>query len=123
MIIKPNTNKVRKAIWISYDFGLRGDYNGLYTWLDNNNALECGQGLAFLKYRALKDLDSKELMKEVLADLKKNVKLSKTDRIYIICKESTTNKIKGDFMNGGRKAASWEGYGNLSNQGAEDEGE
>ncbi|MBB6005425.1 hypothetical protein [Arcicella rosea] len=25
----------RKAIWISYDFGLKGDYTGLYTWKKN----------------------------------------------------------------------------------------
>ncbi len=33
---------MRRAIWISYDFGVRGDYEGFYTWLDLHDAIECG---------------------------------------------------------------------------------
>ncbi|QXV67578.1 hypothetical protein INP83_03130 [Mucilaginibacter sp. 21P] len=114
---------MRKAVWIAYDFGLRGDYQGLYTWLDTNKALECGQGLAFLKFATTKDVSSSDLMAEVMKDFKRSVKVSKTDRIYIVCKDSISNKIKGDFLNGARKAAPWEGYGNLSGQQIVDEGE
>jgi hypothetical protein len=121
--IKPNTNQIRKAVWISYDFGLRGDYKGLYTWLDTKKALECGQGLAFVRYPTVKGISSEALMAAVLDDLKQIVTLNKTDRIYIICKDSANDKIKGDFLSGGRKAAPWEGYGNLKDLQTEDEGE
>ncbi len=26
---------MKKALWISYDIGVRGDYEGLYAWLDS----------------------------------------------------------------------------------------
>jgi hypothetical protein len=119
----PDTKTIKKAIRISYDFGLRGDYKGLYTWLDNHDALDCGQGLAFLKYKANAETSSKDLMNQVLKELKQAVKLNKSDRIYIICKDSESKKVKGDFMNGSRKAAPWEGYGDLEGQNIEDEGE
>ena len=41
---------MKRAIWISYDFGVRGDYEGIYTWLDDHGAIECGDSIAFLKY-------------------------------------------------------------------------
>lgn len=33
---------MESAIWISYDFGVREDYEGIYTWLDEHGAIECG---------------------------------------------------------------------------------
>ena len=30
------------TVWISYDLGIRGDYEGLYAWLDSHRAKECG---------------------------------------------------------------------------------
>jgi hypothetical protein len=32
----------RAAVWISFDLGVRGDYEGMYAWLDTHNAKECG---------------------------------------------------------------------------------
>ena len=32
----------RSTIWISYDLGVRGDYENLYSWLDTHGAKECG---------------------------------------------------------------------------------
>jgi hypothetical protein len=40
----------KKGIWISFDFGLKGDYTGLYEWLDNKEAVECGIGLAYFNF-------------------------------------------------------------------------
>ena len=106
----------KKGIWISYDFGLKGDYTGLFTWLDNHQAVECGTGLAFFRYD-IGDLnisaEPRELVKKLTADIKEYVKLSKSDRLYIIWKDSNTNKVKGDFINGSRKQAPWEGYGKI----------
>jgi len=103
-----------KGIWISYDFGLKGDYPGLFTWLDNHKAVECGNGLAFFKYENVdSSSDTKELINKISSDLKDYVKLSKSDRLYIIWKDGLTRKVKGEFISGGRKQSPWEGYGKL----------
>jgi len=115
-----------KAIWISYDFGLKGDYNGLYTWLDNNSAKECGIGLAYCLYDVSNlgiDRSDKKLVDKLAVDIRKSVKLSRTDRIYIIWKDSNTDKIKGEFINGARKQAPWEGYGQLKSEKGSIDGE
>ena len=31
---------ISKAIWLSFDLGIGGDYPGLYKWLDNHKAIE-----------------------------------------------------------------------------------
>jgi hypothetical protein len=106
----------KKAVWISFDFGLKGDYTGLYTWLDNQNAVECGNGLAFFMYKSSQlhsETDGKAIINLLSADLKEAVNLSKTDRVYIIIKDSKTNKVKGEFINGTRRQSPWEGYGKL----------
>ena len=38
---------IRKAIWLSFDLGVAGDYPGLYKWLDEHDAVECGDSVAF----------------------------------------------------------------------------
>lgn len=106
-----------KAIWISYDFGLKGDYMGLYTWLDNNKALECGTNLAYCSYDLSKykrDVSTSEIIENLLGDFKAHVKLSKSDRVYIIWKDTETKKVKGEFISGGRKQSPWEGYGKIN---------
>ena len=30
---------MKKAIWISYDLGIGGDYDGLYRWLANHDVV------------------------------------------------------------------------------------
>jgi hypothetical protein len=104
----------KKGIWISYDFGLKGDYSGLFTWLDNHKAVECGNGLAFFKYEnANSSSDTKELINTISSDLKEHVTLSKSDRLYIIWKDGLTSNVKGEFISGSRKQSPWEGYGKL----------
>jgi len=107
----------KKGIWISYDFGLKGDYTGLFTWLDNHKAVECGSGLAFFRYDTSTletTIQTKVLINKISADLKEYVKLSKSDRLYIIWKDDETKKIKGEFISGSRKQSPWEGYGKLN---------
>jgi hypothetical protein len=41
---------MQKTIWISFDLGVKGDYEQLYAWLDNHGAKECGPNLATLRY-------------------------------------------------------------------------
>lgn len=95
----------KKAFWISYDLGLKGDYSGLYTWLDTVSAKECGDSIAFFtkEYKG-------DTINAIKQEIQEYVTLSKTDRIYLIYLENKTNKVKGNFLFGGRKRAPWEGY-------------
>jgi len=96
----------KKAFWISYDLGLKGDYPGMYKFLDTLEAKECGDSLAFFN----KFLGDNGSYTQVIKDeLEKYVTLSSTDRIYLIHLDDE-NRIKGHFINGGRKRAPWDGY-------------
>jgi hypothetical protein len=96
---------MKSAIWISFDLGVRGDYEGIYTWLDRNGAKECGDSVAFLNYEF-----SGELLNALKKDLEESFEISKKTRIYVMYRESDAMKMKGQFIIGGRKASPWEGY-------------
>ncbi len=96
---------VEKTIWLSYDLGIDGDYENLYTWLDQLKARECGDSLAVLKYKIEFESD---LPSVLLDDLKSLAALRNKDRIYIIYRDK--GKIKGRFITGKRKSPPWEGY-------------
>ena len=100
---------MNKAFWLSYDLGVKGDYEGLYTWLDDYNAEECGNSMAFLHYEYRTDL-----LSELKDDLSRNVNLDKRNRIYIIWSEN--QKMQGQFLFGKRKSAPWVGFGSQEPQ-------
>jgi hypothetical protein len=93
------------TIWISYDLGVRGDYEGLYSWLDAHDARECGDSLAVLAYR-----HEGSLIDRLKVDLKKHITIDKRSRIYVIYRDHATNKNRGRFIFGSRRAAAWTGY-------------
>lgn len=98
----------KKSFWLSYDLGLKGDYKGLYTFLDSVEAKECGDSVAFFK----KDYTD-NFLEELKNDLKNAMNLSATDRIYVIHSDISTKNVregKGKFLFGGRKRSPWEGY-------------
>jgi hypothetical protein len=99
---------MEKSIWLSYDLGVQGDYTGLYAWLDNLEAKECGNNVALFKYEID---DEEDLREKIKADLSEHVTLEKHDRIYILFSDSETKKRKGCFLFGKRKASPWKGYG------------
>ena len=101
-----------KTIWISYDLGIGGDYESLYAWLDNNHAIECGDGLACLKISITKD-DDDELINRVKQEIFDNVKIDNKSRIYIIRRvaDNSYTKVSGKFIYGKRKGNPWDGYG------------
>ena len=106
------------TIWISFDLGIRGDYEGMYAWLDEHGAKECGDGLAVLKYECEGDLVeglSNEIKKSVHVDDRKT-------RIYVIWRDPDSQLMKGRFILGNRKSASWSGYGRGIEQATVDEG-
>ncbi|MGZ8216326.1 hypothetical protein [Methylomagnum sp.] len=96
---------MKSAIWIIFDLGVRGDYEGIYTWLDQHGAKECGNSAAFLNYEY-----SGELLSALKADLEESIQVSKKTRIYVAYSDLETKKVKGQFIIGGRKASPWEGY-------------
>lgn len=98
---------MKKVIWLSYDLSIKGDYEGLYTWLDDLDAKECGDSLAVFNFEISDEYDLIEKLEE---EIKNNVSLSKRDRIYIIYR-ADNNRLKGKFLFGKRKSAPWTGYG------------
>lgn len=93
-----------QTIWISYDLGVQGDYDGLYEWLDEHDARECGDSLAILKYEYRRDL-----LKQLRADLEKSVQFTKRSRIYVIYRSDRDERVKGIFLIGTRRASPWQG--------------
>ncbi|CAG0995272.1 hypothetical protein METP2_02874 [Methanosarcinales archaeon] len=83
--------------WLSFDLGLRGNYESLYEWLDAIEAKECGDNIATFITTKTRDQIKEELSKI----------LDEKARIYLI-----DRKKGGQFIFGKRKvAAPWAGYG------------
>lgn len=97
---------MKSTIWISYDLGASGDYEGLYAWLDDQGARECGSSVAFV---AQYDHGRRNLMAALEGDIKAAVGLNKRSRIYVIWR--TEDRQKGRFLIGRRKGDPWDGYG------------
>ena len=41
---------MESIVWMSYNLGVTGDYEGLYAWLDEHNAKECGNSVAWFSF-------------------------------------------------------------------------
>ena len=95
----------KKAIWLSYDLGIKGDYSGLYNFLDSVDAKECGDSMAYFQ----KDYGT-DFLEDLMKDIHKHAKINWSDRIYVVYIEESTKKPKGKFLFGSRKRAPWEGY-------------
>ena len=106
----------KSTIWISYDLGVRGDYESLYSWLDAHDAKECGDSVALLTYEYAGSLPDR-----LRAELKKAIEVDKRTRIYVIFREQATNKNKGSFIFGSRRAAAWTGYASTGAGASDDE--
>ena len=96
---------MEKGIWVGFDLGIRGDYEGFYAWLDSKNAVECGDNLAYFKTE-----DSKNTVENLKKEIEENVELTKRTRIYLIYRNQKTQKMSGKFIFGTRKAPLWTGY-------------
>lgn len=96
--------------WLSYDLGLRGNYDQIYEWLDRHKARECGDSLATFV--------SNKTFEQIERELKKLV--DKSARIYLIGKPKTKSFV-GRFILGKRKRSPWEGYAEIGGAGSEDE--
>jgi hypothetical protein len=96
---------MKNAVWISFDLGVQADYEGMYAWLDEHQAKDCGDSLAFVNYEY-----TGSLLDALTSDLQNSVQITKRTRIYVIYREQETKKMKGNFIFGGRKAPPWSGY-------------
>lgn len=96
---------------LNYDLGLKGDYQNLYRFLDNQRAIDCGNCNAALEIEVSND-DFETVLHEVSEFIKKNISLSTTDRLYISTTDSS-GLMRGKFISGNRKRAIWEGYGDI----------
>lgn len=90
-------------IWLSYDLGIGGDYDGLYAILDSLDARECGDSLATFR---LQDL---EHIGDVIARIKREVRLTQKDRVYLISRDDQ-GRLTGKFIIGKRRVPPWRGY-------------
>ncbi len=112
-----------KSIWLSYDFGLKGNYSALFAFLDNHKAIDCGNGLAYFIYENKNDLKSEELIDQLKKELEELVAPSSSDRIYVIWRndDKPVASVKGKFLFGNRKTPVWNGYSTKSGKDKEDE--
>lgn len=99
---------IEKHIVLNFDLGLRGDYNSLYIWLDNKNAIECGKATAAFGMNFSED-KFETIFSELKEVLEKEIKIEKNDRIYMVVNDGTC-RMQGAFLFGGRKKADWTGY-------------
>lgn len=88
-----------RRYWLSFDLGLRGPYEELYTWLDKMGASECVGNLATFHSDKSRETLVKELQMLFLDQPQRRV------RLYLI---SMTEG--GKFVLGKRKAPQWSGY-------------
>ena len=98
---------MEKTIWISYDLDIRGDYTGLFSWLDTHDAKECGNLTAVLRYSIEK---GDNLVSKLRDDLQKQVKFKESDRMYVVYEDEKTGLNKGTFIVGSRRKSPWQGY-------------
>ena len=40
----------KNRFWLSYDFGIQGDYSILYAWLDDMGVEDCGDSVATFRF-------------------------------------------------------------------------
>ncbi len=102
---------MKNFVWVSFDLGVKGDYEGMYEWLDGHAAKECGDSVACFWYE-----HSGDLLRDMKEDLMNSVNLdAKKSRIYVI--RLVDGRMKGGFIFGRRRSAPWAGSSGTGEQG------
>ncbi len=96
-------------VWLAYDLGINGDYEGMYAWLAKHKAKECGDSIALFSYEF-----NGNFIDAIKEDLQSAITLDKKSRIYII--RSVDGKIKARFIFGARRVAPWAGFATVDDQ-------
>lgn len=104
------------SIWLSYDLGIKGDFQGLYSWLDDHRAKECGNNVAYLNY-SFTGAET-DLVQSLRKDLMASVDFKPSDRVYIVhlTKVGDNHKVQGRFIIGNRRSNPWVGYGSKNEE-------
>lgn len=100
---------VATKLWMSYDLGTLGDYEALYSWLDDHYATECGRNVAMFTFEYID-----YLVEELREELTQSISLDRLSRIYVLFRDQRGNRTVGRFIKGRRKQAPWTGYGTQS---------
>ncbi len=113
---------MKKSIWLTYDLGVGGDYKNLYAWLDDNNAVDCGNNFAYLRVDTNNADSDNQLMDNLLSEIRSRVNLIPGNRLYVVRSyvENGIAKTKGSFIFGKRMSNPWEGYGSKPDESAEE---
>ncbi|MBZ4396015.1 hypothetical protein [Myxococcus sp. AS-1-15] len=95
--------------WLSFDLGLRGNYDDLYRWLAKLDARECGDGIATFT------------TEQTPVQLKRALKpiVGKKGRAYLIGSDKE-GKWSGKWLFGNRRPAPWVGYVELAGEEQDD---
>jgi hypothetical protein len=102
--------------WVIFDIGLSSSFEKLFTWLDDQHAIECGENAATFV--------SEKPYGKVALELRKIFRNGSGggSRIYLIGKPEGTTHDVGRFVVGRRKAPAWSGFGSTSLPDEGDEG-
>lgn len=112
-----------KTVFLSYDLAFDGDYDGLYKWLDNHKAIECGSSFCKFTYHTdelesfINYDDTIKFLNILAKDLVEHIKASNRDRFYIVSEFITMdgkNTTAGAFLLGQRKESPWIGRGDYA---------
>ena len=107
----------KMRFWLTYDLGIGGDFSSMYSWLDDNNAIECGNNNALIDNYEYPDTVTTDEQFAVFLknELEEKVRFNLgKDRIYAawVSIDVTRNgRGIGTFIIGKRKASPWEGFG------------
>ena len=97
---------------LNFDLGIKGDYESLYRYLDNINALDCGNSNAVFQFNFSKEnLSYSEKLDEIKKSLESSITFKNGNRIYCIV-HNQKGIPRGAFLFGHRQRPIWEGYGN-----------
>lgn len=102
-------------IWLSFDLGVAGDYEGMYAWLDDKGAKECGNSVASFMFPS----DNGDPVTSLKSEIEDAVTLNKRSRVYVVYGHE--GKYKGRFVVGGRKNPPWDGYGTHDDAGDDED--
>lgn len=92
-----------QGIWLTFDLGVRGDYDSLYKWLDSRQAKDCGDNVAYVKFQF-----EANLIDELTTSLLSEIKTTPASRFYVIGRWD--EKFRGKFIVGHRKPPVWAGF-------------
>ena len=94
---------MQALVWLAFDLGIRGDLEGIYQFLGEHDAKECGGNMGTFKFTYNEDIPT-----ELTQQLKNVVKFDKRSRVYVIYPRAGKSVAK--FIIGSRRSPPWSSY-------------